>query len=120
MILDNPKESIRVYIAGPYSKPDQAVNTKTAMEIWHMLADKGYAPFCPHLSHFLHIAKPRDYEEWLAQDLVWLYQCNAVLRFQGESSGADKEVAAAFAAGIPVFFTIQDLHEYFVLAGVAP
>lgn len=109
----NPKDAIRVYIAGPYSKPDPAVNTAIAMQIWHSLDERGYAAFCPHLSHFLHIAKAKPYDRWLWQDMVWLYQCQAVLRFEGESSGADKEIEAAKEAGIPVFYSLDELDAHF-------
>lgn len=101
-----------VYIAGPYTKPDPAVNTARAMEVWHTLADAGLVPFCPHLSHFLHIARGRPYEEWLAHDIAWLKKCDVLLRMPGESSGADGEVDVANSEGIPVFHSEAEVIEW--------
>jgi len=46
-------------------------------------------------------------------DLEWLAKCDAVLRLPGESKGADIEKDYALSLGIPVFFSIDDLLEYF-------
>lgn len=99
----------RVYIAGPYTRPDPCANTHAAMRMWDLLYEKGYAPFCPHWSHFQHTCMPRHYSDWLAFDLEWLRVCDAVLRLPGESSGADEEVAEAKRLGIPVFHTVEEL-----------
>ena len=99
----------RVYIAGPYTRPDPCVNTNRAMAAWDLLWGLGFAPFCPHWSHYQHTHIPRPYEDWLAYDLEWLRTCDAVLRLPGESSGADKEVAEAVRLGIPVFLGWGDL-----------
>lgn len=99
----------RVYIAGPYTTPDPAVNTAKAMGVWHDLQDRGFSPLCPHLSHFLHMHKALPYEEWLAYDNEWIPCCHALLRMEGESSGADKEVELATRLGIPVFYSVREL-----------
>ena len=101
--------TVKVYIAGPYSKGNMATNVAKAMAAWHKLADLGFAPFCPHLTHFLDMQKERPYEEWLEQDLVWLKECNAVFRLPGESNGADLEVDEADRLGIPIFYHIEML-----------
>lgn len=102
----------KVYIAGPYSKGDTAINVKKAMDIANELINLGYAPFCPHLSHFLHINNQQPYEKWLELDIVFLECCDYLLRFPGESEGADKEVIRAKELGIPVFYNLFDLMEY--------
>ena len=99
-------DDIRVYIAGPYTGGDPAVNTAVAMKAWHELADVGFVPFCPHLSHFLHIHQARPYAEWLKHDLCWMHVCHAMLRLPGESHGADAEEAEF---GGPVFHSVNDL-----------
>lgn len=101
----------RIYIAGPYTGGDVAENVAAAMEAWHKLADAGLYPFCPHLSHFLHIHRQRPYAEWLDHDLAWLDACHAVLRLPGRSpgAGADGEVARANEMGIPVFVDLEGL-----------
>lgn len=99
----------KIYVAGPYSKGDVAVNVKTAMDVANQLIEMGYAPYCPHLTHFLHINNHQPYEKWLELDNQFIPCCDAVLRIPGESSGADKEVELAISLNIPVFFTIDEL-----------
>lgn len=96
----------KVYIAGPYSKPEQCTNTHKAMVVWDSLFSMGFIPFCPHWTHFQHTFRPRPYEDWMAFDLEWLRACDVVYRLPGESAGADREVAEAVRLGIPV--VIQD------------
>ena len=48
------KRTVRVYIAGPYTKPDPAVNTRVAMLVWNKLWKLGYIPTVPHWSMFQH------------------------------------------------------------------
>lgn len=103
------KSRLKVYIAGPYSNPDPVVNIRIAVEWWHKLWATGFAPFCPHLSLFLHIHQPLPYEEWLDADKHWIEVCDGLLRFPGQSSGADLEVKLAESLGIPVFYNIEDL-----------
>ena len=107
--LGAPSRKRRIYIAGPYTKPDPISNVRRAIEYGNTLLDLGYAPFLPHLTAFWHLVTPRPYEQWLGFDLEWLHACDAVYRFSGESPGADAEVVAAENAGMPVFATITDL-----------
>ena len=99
----------KVYVAGPYTKGDVAVNVRKAMLVAHELMHDGYAPYCPHLSHFLHLQESRPYEDWINLDKEWLKVCDAVLRFEGESKGADMEVKLAEELGMPVFYDIETL-----------
>lgn len=94
---------MRVYIAGPYTKGDVALNVRAALQAASDLRDAGYAPYVPHLTHFWHMLFPRSYESWLDQDNQYLPVCEALVRLPGESSGADKEVALARSLGIPVY-----------------
>jgi Domain of unknown function (DUF4406) len=103
----------RIYVAGPYTKGDVAVNVRTAFEAANRLADLGYAPFIPHATHFWHLVFPRPYEFWLDLDNQFLPLCDALLRIPGESSGADKEVYLAETLGKPVFHAIEALDAYF-------
>lgn len=91
-----------IYIAGPYTQGDVAVNVKTAMDAADALIAVGHAVFCPHLSHFLHLNQPRPYEVWLRHDLAWLPACHWLVRLPGESPGAEREVAEARRLGIRV------------------
>ena len=108
----------RIYVAGPYTKGDVAVNVRVAIEAADQLADAGHYPFVPHLTHFWHLVSPRPYEFWCDLDNQFLPFCHAVLRIPGESAGADKEVALAESLGIPVFRTAIDVVMHF--SGRAP
>mgnify|MGYP001589384800 CR=1 FL=1 len=99
-----------VYIAGPYSG-NVAYNVRDALDTNHALIEYGFFPFCPHLFHFQDLLSPPNisYEDWLALGQAWLLKCDAVLRIEGESRGADREVALALEEGIPVFYSVTDL-----------
>jgi len=103
----------RIYVAGPYTGGDVAVNVRNAYEAADRLADLGFAPFVPHATHFWHMLFPRPYEFWLDLDNQFLPCCGAVLRLPGASTGADKEVQLAQRLGIPVFTEVDDLAKHF-------
>jgi len=107
---------ITVYIASPYTKGDTVLNVRESLLAADKLVDLGYAPYCPLLSHFWHYLSPKPYEVWTKLDLEWVLRCDCLLRLPGESSGADAEVAAAKALGIPVFYCIEDLVKLRALA----
>lgn len=98
-----------VYVAGPYSSPDPAVNTANAIKVATQLLDLGYVPFCPHLCHLWHLVNPRPYEDWLDYDNQWITKCEVLLRMPGASSGADKEMALAAKLGVPVVHSLEQL-----------
>jgi hypothetical protein len=102
----------RIYIAGPYTDPDPASNTLAAIMEGHALLDLGFAPFVPHLTHYMECLQHRPYEQWLEMDFAWLRVADGVLRLPGASSGADREVALARELGIPVFESRKELAEY--------
>jgi hypothetical protein len=104
---------MKVYVAGPYTKGDVAVNIRTAIVTADQLVNLGFVPFVPHLTHFWHLVKPRPYEFWCDYDNQFLPCCDAVLRIPGESTGADKEVEYATKLGIPVFYSIQALTDFY-------
>jgi len=99
----------RIYIAGPYTTGDVAVNVHDAYQAANCLADMGFAPFIPHATHFWHMMYPHPYKFWLALDNEFLPFCNAVLRLPGKSNGADKEVELARKLGLPVFTKIEEV-----------
>jgi hypothetical protein len=104
---------VRIYVAGPYTQGDVAVNVRNAYAAADRLADLGFAPFVPHATHFWHMLFPRPYEFWLDLDNQFLPFCEAVLRIPGPSSGADKEVQLAQRLMIPVFTDIDALLKHF-------
>jgi hypothetical protein len=91
-----------VYVAGPYTQPDPAVNTRTALRAGDRLWDAGAVPIVPHLTHLWHLVEPQPYAHWLALGRELLTRCDALLRLPGASPGADEEVALAKALDIPV------------------
>lgn len=101
--------AMKIYIAGPYTKGDVAVNVATAIHAADHVAALGHTPFIPHLTHFWHMVKPHDYEFWLEQDMQWLMQCDALLRLPGDSSGADKETEAAKKKGLKIYSSLSEI-----------
>ena len=97
---------MRVYIAGPYTKGDVAVNVRNAIEAADAVLKAGHVPFIPHLTHFWHMVCPGPYEQWTKLDLEWLPFCNALIRLPGESSGSDAEVKIAEEQLIPVYYGV--------------
>jgi hypothetical protein len=100
---------VKIYIAGPYSKGDVAQNVRNAIYAGDYAAHLGHVPFIPHLTHFWHMLLPHEYEFWLKQDNVWLRECDALLRLDGESSGSDKEVALAEELGLKIYHSVFDI-----------
>lgn len=98
-----------VYISGPYSHGDVQGNVMRASMAWHAVMDLGHHVYVPHLSHFLHMIRPRHYGEWMRMDLAMVEKCDVVWRIPGFSPGGDQEVAHAQSLGIPVLFGAEAL-----------
>ena len=101
--------NMKIYIAGPYTNPDPAINVAKAMEAWHRLTDLGFIPFCPHLCHFLHIHEARPYEVWFKWSQAWIECCDIMLRLPGSSKGADREEDHFRDLDRPVFHSIEGI-----------
>ena len=107
---------IYVFLAAPYDgSGTQAQNVSRALEVAAQLLDQGFAVYVPHLSHFADIVTPLPRSRWVAHSLAWLERCDVVLRLPGESPGADAEVARAEELRKPVFYSISELREAWVL-----
>lgn len=106
---------IRVYIAGPYSKGDVAINVKNAYEMANQVASLGLYPYVPHHTHFWHMFFPNNYEFWLDQDNAFLDVCHCLVRLPGDSTGADLEVKRAEEINIPIFYSINELKQHYNL-----
>lgn len=100
---------MKIYIAGPYTKGDVALNVRNAVYAGSFVANLGHFPFIPHLTHFWHMLVPEEYDFWMRQDEEWLKVCDAILRIDGESAGADKEVEVAKSLGLPVYHSVFDI-----------
>ena len=99
-----------VFVSGPYSGGDIAVNVRRAMDAGIHIIDKGDVPFIPHLFHFLHLVHEREQDLWGRIDLEFLPKCDVILRLSGESFGADVEVGVAIQEGIPVYYSLEELY----------
>ena len=91
-----------IYIAGPYSQGDVAVNVRNAMEVGMEFNDVGHYAVIPHLTHFLHMTFPRPYKYWLKLDNLIIPRCDSIYRINGDSSGADKEMDFAKKLGLEI------------------
>ena len=98
-----------VYIAAPYTLGDVAVNVRRAIQAADELIEAGFIPYVPHLTHFWHIVSPKLWDFWLELDLCFLLKCDCVLRLNGESKGADREVEIANKAQIPVYHSVSEI-----------
>lgn len=106
-----PQKIMAIYIAGPYTNGDTEENVQIAIDMAERLFALGYMPFVPHLNHYWHLRHPRSYEHWMQWCCARLSKCDAVLRLEGESEGADDEVALAREFEIPVLHSIEKLWE---------
>jgi len=100
---------IKVYVAGPYRKPDPCANTHKTVCMANHLSSLGYVPYVPHLTLLWNTITPKPEEWWLQYDLEWLSVCDVMLRLPGESAGADGEAQFANDQGIPVLYSVEDL-----------
>lgn len=101
-----------VYIAGPYTAragKSEDDHVADALVVATAVRDAGHVPYVPHLSHYWHARHPRPYEDWMAIDLAIVGRCDALLRMQGDSPGADREVAHAKALGLPVVYDVSEI-----------
>lgn len=112
-----------VYLAGPYTKGDPAINTHCQCLIFDRLIEDGIVtPYVPLWSHYQHGVKPRPYQDWIRYDFDILESglFDAILRqpatmpelgySQNESSGADNEVLWFDNRGLPAFHDIDLLY----------
>jgi nucleoside 2-deoxyribosyltransferase len=98
-----------VYIAGPLTTGDTIANVRAAIDAAAQLMDAGFHPFVPHLSVLTELVHPMPYERWLEADFAWILKCGSLLRLNGPSKGADREVEFAKGKSIPVFYSVSEL-----------
>lgn len=107
------RDGICVYIASPYTLGDVAVNVKRQHDAFHEILAAGFYPYMPLFAHYQHLIHPEEYEKWMEWDMIWISRCNCLLRLEGESKGADREVAHAEEIGIPVFYSLEDIKKHY-------
>ena len=106
--------SLYVYVAGPYTQGDMAVNVGYALDIGYRLMLEGFIPYIPHLSHFMHMLHPQPRDHWLILSAAWLNRCAVVFnQLPGApSEGRDLELELARWHGIPIVETFSELRKY--------
>ena len=101
-----------VFISSPYAIGDAQENVDRQREMAHILADYGYVPMPPLvIGHYLEQWRSRPEDEYIVWDLELLAKCDAVLRLEGDSVGADLETKYARHLGIPVAYSIEELQK---------
>lgn len=117
MVVVAKGEKVRIYVAGPITGGGAGSVLKSinrAILAGDELLERGFAPFIPHLNTLWETVCPHHpVQDWLDYDKQWIRVCHGLLRLPGESPGADGEVDFCLERGIPVFYTIRDLEEYF-------
>jgi hypothetical protein len=104
-----------VYVAGPYTNPDPALNVHTSVQAASVLLDAGLVtPLVPHLTMLWNVIAPRPVEFWYAYDLALLARCDALFLLPGESVGVNQELEFARAANLPTFEDVDALREWAV------
>lgn len=98
-----------IYISAPYSKGDVVENVRNACLAGNEILRKGHIPFVPHLTHLWHLITPKDYETWLMIDFALIPRMDAMLRLEGDSYGADREVNLAKSLGIPIYYSLEEI-----------
>lgn len=106
---------IKIYVAGPYTKGNVEENVNKAIDLADKLSKIGFMPFVPHLLHFWHLRHELTYDFCCELDNEYLLVCDALIRIPGESAGSDAEEKLAYTNNIPVFYTIEDVKQYFEL-----
>ena len=53
---------------------------------------------------------PKEYTFWLSYDEAFIYHwAEAILRLEGSSNGADREVKIALELSLPVYYSIEEI-----------
>lgn len=105
----------KVYIAGRMTNGGHEngydiQSIRRAIQVSQTLLEEGFCPYCPQLSMLAEMIQPIPYECYLGMDFEWVGACDVVLRLEGESRGADREVEYALAHGIPVVYSLNELY----------
>lgn len=104
------RDRLRIYVAGPYTNGDVVINVRRAIAAADYITYKlGHIAFCPHLIHLWHMVIPHSVDFWYEYDLEWLKVCDAILRLDGESKGANRKVKWADDHGLTIFYDLYQI-----------
>lgn len=107
---------MKVYIAGPMSNggtltpAQEGANIRAGMEAARRVLEAGHSVYLPHLWRFFAdtVEHGVTRDQWLAQDLEWVAASDAVVRLEGTSPGADREVQHAVQHGRMVLAGVDE------------
>jgi hypothetical protein len=106
----------KVYIAGPLNAKNAAIyldNVKNMNIIAAAVYDAGFSPYIPGNDFFFSMfVSNMEYEDYIQLNMPWVVVSDAILVIN-HSPGTDREIDMAEAWGIPVFYNIEELKEYF-------
>ena len=106
---------MRVFIAAPYWSDHESIreeNVDRVIAIANHLIENGIDPFIPHLFHYQNMVYKQPEEVWKRIDFNYLLVCDALLRVEGSSKGADDEMRFARKKFIPIFNSLNDVIKY--------
>lgn len=98
-----------IFISSPYTKGDQIFNVHRQMVVADILLENGFCPMIPLLNHFWETVSKHDYESYLKMDFEMIKRCDAILRLNGESIGADHEVEFARQCNKQIFNSVKEV-----------
>lgn len=101
-----------VYIAAKYRGTEIHNIRRAIVTARHIRRRMPVVTLIPHLSGLEDLVMPESQEYWLAETMDQMLCCDAVYRMEGDSEGADAEVATAMTHGIPVFFDVFELEKW--------
>ena len=121
-----PKKPMMILIAGPYRSGTgddparMAANLKRLEEASWPIFEKGHVPMIGEwvALPIWHMAGGKSVGDNLYDSILHptagrlLQHCDAVLRLQGESKGAENDVRIARERGIPVYFDISEIPDH--------
>ena len=96
-----------VYVAHPIGK-DPLGNARLAFLFADELIRFGFVPILPDNPAW-HLVAPKSYEEWMSHDFDLIAGCQALFRMEGESPGADREVAFALEHDVQVYTSLDEM-----------
>lgn len=100
-----------VYVAGPISG-DPYGCIRQAADAFDVLRAAGCVPFLPQLSVLHAVVNDIGYDGWLSYDFDVIRHCQGLVRLQGVSPGADREMRfAQDELGLPVFVLPSELRD---------
>lgn len=114
---------IKIYVAGPYSGDnvlDILKNIGRGEKVCAKLFSLGFAPFCPwHDKSYVTDMPDGKFtiQQFYEYSIAWLKVSDAiyVLPNSEKSKGAQEEIKIARKLNYPVFYSIEDLGDYYGL-----